>query len=158
MLRFFLFRIHVMPHYQVTLPEHFDHFIDYRVVYSDINAANHLGADRVLPIALEAQFSLVRSLGYDDAVVFENAGLIMVSSCIDYLAEAHYGDALQVALAISKASEKSIDLRYSLRKQPSEKEIARVHTRLLFFDYDASAVTRIPDGFVARCAAKNILL
>ncbi len=147
-----------MPQYQVHLPEQFHHDIDYRVVYSDINAANHLGADRVLPIALEAQFSFVRSLGYDDAVVFENAGLIMVSSQIDYINEAHYGDALRVGLAINKVSDKCIELRYSLRKSPTEEEVARVLTRLLFFDYEASRVTQIPAGFVKRLALRGIAL
>ncbi|TNC79540.1 MAG: hypothetical protein C9356_18575 [Oleiphilus sp.] len=147
-----------MPRYQVELPEEFDHFIDYRVVYSDINAANHLGADRVLPIALEAQFSFIRSLGYEDAVVFENAGLIMVSAQTDYLSEAYYGEALRVGLAINKASDKSIDLRYSLTKAGSDQEVARVQTRLLFFDYDVHQVSPIPQGFVERCMTRGISL
>lgn len=147
-----------MPKHLVELPARYDHAIDYRVVYSDINAANHLGADRVLPIALEAQFAFVRFLGYDDAVVFENAGLIMVSSQIDYLAEAHYGERLKVSVAVSQASKKSIDMRYGLHSLDHQRDIARVQTRLLFFDYELSKVVAIPEGFVRRCAAKGITL
>ncbi|MDX1453654.1 MAG: thioesterase family protein [Oleiphilaceae bacterium] len=145
-----------MPNETISFPDHVHHAIDYRVVYSDINAANHLGADRVLPIALEAQFSFIRKLGYEDSVVFENAGLIMVNSHIDYLSEGHYGDRLRVEMAIEKVSDKAVDFIYRIHNTTTQKEVARVKTRLLFFDYDVNAVTTIPEGFVARLAQQGI--
>ncbi len=44
----------------IDIPDTFHFETDYRVVYSDINAANHLAADRILPIALEAQFRFIK--------------------------------------------------------------------------------------------------
>ena len=126
----------------------------YKVVYSDINAANHLGADRVLPIALEAQFGFVRSLGYEDAVVFENAGLIMANSQIDYLSEARYGDKLTIDLDVTIASDKSLDFIYSITDTGTGNEVARVKTLLLIFDYGAKKVSTIPQGFLERLKLK----
>ena len=96
--------------------------------------------------------------GYDDVIVFENAGLIMVNSQIEYLSETAYGEELRVGMGISKASSKAIDLTYGISKIACGKEVARVHTRLLFFDYDAGAVTTIPDGFIARLRQQGIEL
>ena len=62
----------------ITLPAQFIFSSEYRVLYSDVNSANHLGADRVLPIAMETQLRFINHLGYQDATAFEDAGLIMV--------------------------------------------------------------------------------
>ncbi len=142
-----------MPQDQIKLPEQFLFRTTYRVVYSDINAANHLGADRILPIALEAQFGFVRYLGYENAVVFESAGLIMRNSQIDYLAEAFYGDILEVDLAVTTATDKALDFIYSIRDSEKLHEVARVKTRLLCFDYTTQQVVTIPAGFRQRLDA-----
>ena len=82
----------------ITLPAQFIFSSEYRVLYSDVNSANHLGADRVLPIAMETQLQFINHLGYQDATAFEDAGLIMGYSEVQYLAEAKYGDELYVEL------------------------------------------------------------
>ncbi len=143
-----------MSRYLIEKPTQYVYRTTYKVVYSDINAANHLGADRVLPIALEAQFGFVRSLGYEDAVVFENAGLIMANSQIDYLSEARYGATLNVDVDITVASDKSLDFIYSITDARSGEEVARVKTLLLIFDYGAKKVSTIPKGFLERLKQK----
>lgn len=131
----------------VALPEEFIFSTLYRVTYSDINAANHLGADRILPIAMEAQFGLIKHLGYEDAVVFEDIGLIMVNSQIDYLSEGHYGDEIRVDVALEYVSEKAVDLIYHLWNSNKQQATARVKARMLFFDYQNQRPTLIPQGF-----------
>ncbi len=131
----------------VDLPTDIIYRTTYKVVYSDINAANHLGADRILPIALEAQFGFVRSLGYEDAIVFENAGLIMANSQIDYISEVTYGASLNVGLEVQIVSKKSMAFIYSITDANSTIEVARVKTLLLCFDYATKKVVSIPEGF-----------
>jgi hypothetical protein len=42
----------------------------YDVLYPDVDSANRLGADRVLPFAMEAQRRFIRQPGYSDTVAF----------------------------------------------------------------------------------------
>lgn len=134
----------------IDLPEKFALQIPYRVLYSDVNSANHLGADRVLPIALEGQLQFIKHLGYSDATVFEDAGLIMVNAETRYFSEAFYADELVVRIAPQNFTSKSFELIYSIYNQTRESEMARVRTTMLFFDYDISKVIEVPAGFLQR--------
>jgi len=114
-----------------------------------------MGADRILPIALEAQLRFIKSLGYDDAIIFEDAGLIMVHSEIQYISETDYADQLTVDLAIANMKGKNLDFIYRVFNNTRQQETARLKISMLFFDYDKKAVTTVPEGFKARLA--NIL-
>lgn len=136
-----------MSRYLVELPDNFIYSINYKVLYSDINGANHVGSDRILPIALEAQLSLTKHLGYKEAIVFEDIGLIMVNSQIDFLSETHYDAELRVDVAVEFVSDKALDLIYRLWNTTKQCETARVKARMLFFDYQQEKTVRIPDKF-----------
>ena len=137
----------------ITLPPAFIFSSEYRVLYSDVNSVNHLGADRVLPIAMETQLRFINHLGYDNATAFEDAGLIMGYSEVQYLAEAKYGDELLVELAVDNLREKSFELVYRISNQSRECEMARVITTLLFFDYQKSCVVPVPRAFLEKVDA-----
>ncbi len=134
----------------ITLPERFIFSTEYDVLYSDVNSANHLGADRVLPIAMEAQLRFIKHLGYDNATAFEDAGLIMVHSEVLYLAEATYGDHLKIELAANNFLEKSFEFTYRIMNLSKGSEMARVVTTLLFFDYQRKCVVAVPEAFLER--------
>jgi acyl-CoA thioesterase FadM len=134
----------------IALPRHFIFSTEYDVLYSDVNSANHLGADRVLPIAMEAQLRFIKHLGYGNATAFEDAGLIMAHSEVQYLAEAQYGDRLKIELAADNFHRKSFELIYRLMNLSRGSEMARVVTTLLFFDYHQSCVVAVPDAFLER--------
>ena len=134
----------------IELPDTFVFSTEYDVLYSDVNSANHLGADRVLPIAMECQLRFIKKLGYKDAVAFEDAGLIMAHAEIQFIAEAQYGDALRVELAPRNFGNKSFELVYRLTNLSRECEMARVCTTLLFFDYVSSSVIEVPERFLER--------
>lgn len=134
----------------IALPPAFIFSSEYRVLYSDVNSVNHLGADRVLPIAMETQLRFINHLGYDNATAFEDAGLIMGYSEVQYIAEAKYGDELLVELAMSNWREKSFELVYRISNLSRDCEMARVVTTLLFFDYQKSCVIPVPKNFLER--------
>ena len=127
------------------LPDKFVHRYQYRIQDNDINHANHLAAVSVLPIAICAQSVLLDAIGLDP----ENTelGLMMASSQIDYISEAHLGDLLDVDMYVVGVDSKSFDLIYQLRNLDSEDEIARVKTRMLFYDYLMRKVAQIPKAF-----------
>ncbi|MBA6413058.1 thioesterase family protein [Parahaliea sp. F7430] len=131
----------------IELPETFLFSIHYDVLYSDINAANHLGADRILPITMETQLRFIRKSGHSQATVFEDAELIMAHAEIAYLAEVSYGEKLLVELGVCDIKDKSFKFVYRISKAPSGQEVARVATTLLFFDYQQRCVVPVPDNF-----------
>jgi acyl-CoA thioester hydrolase len=132
----------------IDLPETFIFTTEYDVLYSEVNAANHLGADRVLPIAMEAQLRFIKHLGYTDAAAFEDAGLIMGHSEVQYISEAHYADKLKIELAARNFAGKSFELVYRINNLSKGNELARVATTLLFFDYKRKQVIAIPRAFI----------
>jgi len=134
----------------IDLPPHFVFSTEYDVLYSDVNSANHLGADRVLPIAMEAQLRFFKHLGYDNATAFEDIGLIMAHSEVQYLAEAQYGDRLKIELAADSFRRKSFELIYRVSNLSRGCEMARVVTTLLFFDYQKKCVIAVPENFLER--------
>tara|TARA_R110001592_G_scaffold337300_1_gene623464 strand:+ start:57128 stop:57541 length:414 start_codon:yes stop_codon:yes gene_type:complete len=124
--------------------------MEYSVLYSDVNSANHLGADRALPIAMETQLRFIKHLGFADATAFEDAGLIMAHSEVQYLAEAEYGDRLKIELAADNFQAKSFELIYRILNLSKANEMARVVTTLLFFDYQHKRVIAVPEKFIER--------
>lgn len=131
----------------IELPASFVFTTEYDVLYTDVNSANHLGADRVLPIAMEAQLRFIKHLGYSSAIAFEDAGLIMAHSEVVYLSEALYGDHLQIELGADHFSARSFQFIYRIQNLSEQREVARVATTLLFFDYEKKAVIPVPAGF-----------
>ena len=134
----------------IALPPQFIFSSEYKVLYSDVNSADHLGADRVLPIAMETQLRFINHLGYASATAFEDAGLIMAYSEVQYLAEAEYADTLQVELAMDNLLEKSFEFVYRISNLTKDCEVARVITTLLFFDYQKKRVIAVPATFLDR--------
>lgn len=131
----------------IELPTKFNFSTQYSVLYSDINTGKHLGSDKVLPIALEAQMRYISHLGYDNAISFEDAGLIMAHSEVTYLSEASYSDQLQVDLAVVNFTKNSFEFVYGMTNIGLGLETARVRTTMLFFDYETKKVIPVPESF-----------
>ena len=139
-----------MTRKSIELPDSFLFSTAYDVLYSDVNSADHLGADRVLPIAMEAQLRFIKHLGYSNAMAFEDAGLIMAHSEVQYVSEAIYGDKLLIEVAARNFSDKSFELVYRIENRSHSNEMARVVTTLLFFDYQSKRVIEVPRAFLER--------
>lgn len=136
-----------MPRKTIELPVSFAFSTSYDVLYTDVNASNHVGADRMLSIAMEAQLRFIRQLGHSQAVAFEEAGLIMAHAETAYLAEAEYGEQLVIELGARDFQRSSFQFVYRISKAASGEEVARVATTLLFYDYQARKVIPLPPGF-----------
>ena len=137
----------------IELPDYFHFSTNYTVLFSDINAANHMGADRVLPIATEAQLRFIKSLGYEDAVEFDDAGLIMVHSEIEYKSEAHHYNELTINLAVTEVGNKNLEFIYHIFNNSTNRETARLRVSMLFFDYNNKVVIEVPEELKAKLAS-----
>lgn len=131
----------------IQLPDHFAFSIDYQVVYSDLNVANHLAADRIQAIAIEAQFCFMKALGLDRALAPQTDGMITAYAEVAYLCESGHGDVLRVDVTANVTGDKSVDFIYRLFNTTRQQEAARVINTNLFFHYPEQRVISVPDYF-----------
>lgn len=132
-----------MPKPSVELPNIVTHTAHYRVAEGDINHANYLAAVSVIPIAMRAQEELMEQLGLDPES--SETGMLMASSQVDYISESYLDDLLEISIYLVELDDKSIDLFFRFRDSCSQREIARIKIRMLFFDYLMRRVVAVPN-------------
>jgi acyl-CoA thioester hydrolase len=136
-----------MARVTIELPERFLFSTELPIRISDINYGNHLSNVAVLGLAQEARLLFLAAHGFKSELDVGGLGLIMVDAAVVYRAEGHYGMVLRVELAAADVASRGCDLLYRLSDTASGKEIARVKTGILFFDYQARRVAHMPDAF-----------
>lgn len=134
---------------QIELPQTwiFQTCLTVRVL--DINYGGHLGNDRVLALVHEARVRWLGTLGLREADVGQGAGLIMADAALMFRQEAFLGDELAIALGVSEVRRSSFELVATIKGVADDKEIARVKTGLVCFNYGTRQVTRIPENFLS---------
>ena len=142
-----------MSRYLVSLPEQFNFETRHRITYGELNPGNHLAADKVITLALDANYELFAALGYSDPRDIEGGWLFMANSQVDYISETGQGQELVIRISVSQPSEKSLDFTYSLRKPDKGKEVARVLARNVYFDLRAGKSARVPQAFLDKLTA-----
>jgi acyl-CoA thioester hydrolase len=138
-----------MARVRVDLPEEFPFRTEIPVRVDDINYGGHLGNDAVLSMAHEARLRFLRHLGYSEKDI-EGVGIIMTDAAIEYRSESFYGDVLVVDVGVADMEKRSCDIVYRMRQKESDKEVARVKTGVVFFDYTTRRVVAVPEGFPDR--------
>jgi 4-hydroxybenzoyl-CoA thioesterase len=113
----------------------------------DVNYGGHLGNDSVLAMAQEARLRFLVSHGFTSELDVAGTGLLMADAAVVYRAEGHYGMVLRVELAASDVRTRRFDLLYRMSDTATGREIARVKTGMLWFDYSARKVVRMPESF-----------
>lgn len=135
-----------MARIQIDLPEQFLFETSLTLQIRDINYGGHMSNDAVLSLAHEARLRFLKSADFSELDI-GGLGLIMTDAAVMYRAEGHYGDPLQVSIALADANKYGCDILYLFRHAQSGKEIARVKTGIVFFDYHAKKVSPMPDIF-----------
>jgi acyl-CoA thioesterase FadM len=137
-----------MARVEIELPDTFAFSTEIPVRIDDLNYGNHLGNDSVLTLAQEARVRLLARHGWGELDV-AGAGLIQVDAAIVYRAEGRYGMVLRVEVAVAEVRTRGCDFLFRLSDAASGKEIARVKTGVVFFDYAARKVVHTPEAFRA---------
>ena len=140
-----------MPRVKIDLPEQFSFTTEIPLRVSDINYGGHLGNDAVLSIAQEARMRFLRSFGWSERDV-AGVGIIMADAVVVYRAEAFYGDVISIGVAVDDIQAVGCDLLYRMVNSATSKEIARVKTGIVFFDYGIHKPARVPAVFRDRFA------
>jgi len=83
----------------------------------------------------------------------EGGYLTMVGSTVDYLAESKFGATLHIQVNAEIVSDKVVDFTFAITDANSGKEVARVKTNLLYFDFEAGRPAVIPAAITRKIEA-----
>ncbi len=111
----------------------------------DVNYGGHLGNDSVLTLCHEARVRFMRSGGRSE-LDFYGRGIIMTDAMVIYRSEGSLGDEIGITLYIDDIGKYGFDFYYALMCR--EKEIARVKTGIVFFDYQEQKIAACPAEFL----------
>jgi len=141
-----------MARVRIDLPPSFPFATRVPIRISDINYGGHLGHDAILPLAHEARIAFLAHLGYTEGDI-EGATYLMADAAIIYKSQAFHGQTLKIEVGVGDFTRNGCDFIYRLSDDKTGAEIARVKTGMVFFDYRAQKVIRVPERFQGRFAA-----
>lgn len=135
-----------MGRIKLKMPKDYLFSTEIQVRITDLNYGGHLGNDNLLSIVHEARVRFLEVMGYNEMNI-EGCGIIMVDSLINYMSEGFYGDLLTVEVTVENIYGSGCDFYYRICNNKAQKEVARVKTGILFFDYKAKKRLEVPIGF-----------
>ncbi len=139
-----------MSRVRLELPERYLFTTEIAVRVSDINYGGHLGNDAVLSLAQEARVRFLRSHGWSEKDV-GGVGIILTDAVVVYRSEAFYGDVLVIDVAVGGLEKLGCDFLFRMVSKDSGREVARVKTGVVFFDYAARKPRPVPEEFRILC-------
>lgn len=149
--KLYIFKANNQQGYQMArvnfeLPENQLFTTELQVRIDDINYGGHLGHDTVFTITHEARVRFFKNHGFSEKDI-DGVGIVMADAAAIYKSETFYGDSLVIHVYAGAYSRHGCDLYYLLLNKETKKEIARVKTGIVFFDYKDRKVARMPEMF-----------
>ena len=135
-----------MPRITLDLPDSFIFSTTIPLRITDINYGNHLGNDAVLGLVHEARLRFLVSHGFTE-IDIAGCGIIMTDAAIVFKSQGTYGQTVCIEIALDDPGPLGCDFLYKLTDAETGKEIARVKTGIVFFDYSNNRLVRMPDAF-----------
>jgi acyl-CoA thioester hydrolase len=128
------------------------------VRFRDCDPLGHVNNAVYLTYLEQARFTLWRAqLGFVARAAGEDgrrgAGFILARAEIDFVAQARYGDQLEVRLGLASFGRTSFVYDYEIVHAAGGHVVARARTVLVRFDYDAQAPVPLDDDLKARLSA-----
>ena len=116
------------------------------VQVGDLNYGNHLANDAVLKMVHEARIRWLASGGMSELDA-GGAGLIMADAMVQYLAQSFHGEMLELSIAIGEMSSSGFEIYTTITRQSDDQVIAVIKNGMVFFDYHAQKVAKVPERF-----------
>lgn len=136
-----------MARIKIEYPETtlFTHDLSVRI--TDLNYGNHLAHDSLISLLHEAraQFFVAHHMQEHN---IDGAGIIVADLAVSYKAEAHFGQIIQIEIALDDFTRKGCDMLYRMTCKESATVIAVAKTGLVFFDYKTKKPVFIPESFL----------
>ena len=136
-----------MARVKLQIPETFMYETEIPVRITDINYGGHLGNDSVLALVHEARVRFLESLGFSEMDAGNGAGMIQADAVIVFRSEAFYGDIVRLQVTVGDFSATGCDFIFLLTESESGREIARVKTGIVFFNYEKKKLLKVPEEF-----------
>ncbi|KAB7627500.1 thioesterase family protein [Alkalilimnicola sp. S0819] len=142
-----------MARVKLELPAQLPWSTELRVRVTDINYGGHLGNDALLGLIHEARARFMSAQGYSELDV-EGLGIIIADAVLVYRSEAFFGETLRIHIGADDYNRYGCDLFYRVESADEPpREVARVKTGLVFFDYASRRPASMPEAFRARLQA-----
>lgn len=129
--------------------EKFHFSIPVEVRFADLDVLGHLNNAKYLTYAEQARILYVKEIcGWD--MNWQNLGMILARTEIDYKLPIAFGDAVVVYLRTSRIGGKSFDLEYIITRQrgDSAPEIAAtIKTIMVSYDYEQDTSISVPQSW-----------
>lgn len=135
-----------MARVKIDIPESFVFKTALKVRVSDLNYGGHVGNEAILLLAQEARMRFFQHLGFESETKIEGSiGTIVADVAVVYKAESFYGDELTIKIAVDEFNKYGFDIYYQISNEEQDKEIARLKTGVVFFDYEVRKLAGMPD-------------
>lgn len=142
-----------MGRVRLELPAQLPWSTELRVRVTDLNYGGHLGNDALLGLIHEARARFLQTLGYSELDV-EGLGIVIADAVLVYRSEAFFGETLRIRIAPAGYNRYGCDLFYRVETAEEKvREVARVKTGTVFFDYDSRKPCAMPAAFKTRLEA-----
>lgn len=135
-----------MAREKIEIPENFIFTTELYVRIDDINYGGHLGHDTVFTLTHEARVRFFNQHGFSEKDI-GGVGIVIADASAVYRSETFYGDIILISIAAGEISKHGCELYYLLENKKDQKEVARVKTGIVFFDYADRKVARVPEIF-----------
>ena len=135
-----------MPRVRIDLPAAFPFATEIPVRITDINYGGHLGNDALLALIHEARCRFFQNYGFKETNI-AGAGILMVDAAICYREEMFYGDVLRFEVGVMDLRRTSCDIVYRVTR--TGQITAEAKTGIVFYDYAAKSIVKMPPAFAA---------
>lgn len=134
-----------MQRVKITVPEKFSFSTTIQIRITDLNYGGHVGNDSFLSLIHEARQQYLYHYGYSE-LNFEDCGLIMTDTSIEFKRELNYGDTVQIFVQATDFDKLGFDIYYLLEIVHPEKNIlaGKAKTGMLCFDYANKKKVAVP--------------
>ena len=136
-----------MARIKLNIPKKSIYSTEIALTINFINYGGHMGNDAVLTLCQEARIRFLKTVGYSE-LDFYGKSLIQADAAIVFKGEGFQGDILELTLSIDDVNDYGFDFFYLITNKETGKEIARVKTGMVFFDYEIRKISKAPTGFL----------
>jgi acyl-CoA thioester hydrolase len=131
----------------IDIPTEFIFHTTLDVRISDINYGQHVGHDTFISMLHESRVRFFSFLGYKKSDI--HGKTILISDlAASYLAQAFYGDRLDVDMAVSDMNKYGCDIYYQISKSRDNIIVLRAKTGIVFFDSAKNQISAMPAAFI----------
>lgn len=138
-----------MARVQIDMPKTYIFKTELDVRIADINYGNHLGHDAVISLLHEARVRFVNSLGYTE-IDIEGKAIVVSDLAVVYKSQSFHRDRLIIEITAGDYNKYGCDIFYRVANANSKAQVLDAKTGLVFFDYSAGKVCRIPEPFISK--------